>query len=388
MSFTTHIGYYTIMKKIITVDSRKVDSNSIFYALKGVQCDGHDFLHEVAARGAKEAVVDKGYAGESFGLSLTHVPDVLAHLQHVAKERVESEKAHVIGITGSMGKTTVKEYVATLLSERYTVGKSFGSYNGQIGLPLSILNAPQGAEVLVFEMGMSLPGEMARLAEIAQPHTALITRISSSHIGNFSGLEAIATEKGAIFTSKRLERPLVSPQAAPFFPDREVFPLVEGPFAEDHLAECFSAAAALARSVGLTDEEIARGAKKLQPYRHRFERVEREGIVFIDDSYNANVESMEAALRNLPRGKRRIAVLGEMGELGSYAEEAHARVGAYARGRVDKLFVFGQKNGFGWGEVFSDFANLKEAVWNEVRAGDVVLLKGANAKRLWRLLEG
>lgn len=381
--------------ELVAVDSRKVRVGATFYALKGERVDGHDFLEAAAEKGAVRAVVSEKYLGDSFGMELVREVDVLKSLQERAKRALAGRKSHLVGITGSIAKTTVKEFAGDLLAEKYRVARSKESYNGQIGLPISILEADPEAEVLLLEMGMSQEGEMARLIEIAPVQTALVTRISMSHSAYFSGIEEIAVQKGTIFTSPRLERALASAQAIEFAPIakyvEEPFAMVEGPFAEDHLAECFSAAVAIAKALGLSDEEIARGAKKVRPFAHRFERVEKEGIVFIDDSYNANVDSMCAALRNLPEG-RRIAVLGEMGELGEYTEAAHRSVGAYAKGRVDMVLGFGENSrlycdAFGGGEWFMDFEKLRKRLYEIAGEGDVVLLKGANTKRLWRLME-
>jgi UDP-N-acetylmuramoyl-tripeptide--D-alanyl-D-alanine ligase len=198
------LGLALPTKKVIKgveVDSRKVEAGQLFFALKGKKVDGHDHIAEAAAKGASAAIVSQEYRGESFGLSLIAVPDVLLTLQNLAKEAFLEKKWRVVAVTGSVGKTTTKEFLATLLEAKFRVIKTPGSANSQIGLPMSILNMEKEGELFVMEAGMSAPKELEKLVQIAPPEIALITRIGLAHAAYFvDGLEGIARAKAEIFS--------------------------------------------------------------------------------------------------------------------------------------------------------------------------------------------
>src|ERR1700722_5387741 len=159
------------------IDSRKVQEGQLFFALKGKKFDGHLFLKDVAGRGAAAAVVSSDYKGESYGLPLLKVECPTAALQKLAKREREERKIRVIAVTGSVGKTTTKEFLADLLKVKFRTAKTPGNSNSQVGIPLSILNSHGDEELFVMEMGMSEPNEIERLVEIAPPYLALITRV-------------------------------------------------------------------------------------------------------------------------------------------------------------------------------------------------------------------
>lgn len=373
----------------VAIDSRKIEPSGIFFALKGEKRDGHKFLQEVASRGATHAVVEESYDGPDFGLSLCRVPDVKEELRRRAREKRKAFTGKVVGITGSVGKTTTKEFLATLLESTLSVGKSFESYNSQLTLPLTILNCE--GEVWVLEMGMSKPGELAQLTEIAQPEVVLVTKIAYSHSEFFEDLEGIAKAKAEILQSPRLEKVFVGEQVRKFssfvkgvVPDEVE---VELPFAATHLRENFFLAKAAAEYLGVSLSEICKQAKKLSPFTRRFERIEVGGICFINDTYNANPASVMAALENLPKGNRRIAVLGEMRELGKFSQKCHEDVSAFAKKSCDRLFTLGRAFAGESVDHFSEKEKLLEALCKELREGDVVLLKGSNSLQMWTLLD-
>src|SRR3990167_7217993 len=175
--------------KGFAIDSREVVPWGLFFALKGEKVDGHSFLGEVAARGAFAAVVDKGYQGPDYGLWLFRVHDVVVALQEVAKRALQERKSRVIGITGSIGKTTTKEFIYEMLSKKFRVHKGAGSRNSQRTLPLVILEANGDEEFLVLEMSMSEKGHIRKLVEIAPPQIVVLTLIALSHPKNFSGID-------------------------------------------------------------------------------------------------------------------------------------------------------------------------------------------------------
>lgn len=416
-------------------DSKAISPGDLFFALKGERSDGHAFLEEVAARGATCAVVSKDYRGKSFGLTLIPVDNGLESLHQLAKATLSSRNVRVIGVTGSVGKTTTKEFIATLLEGKFRVGKTPGNANSQVGVPLSILNLEGNEEVLVLEMGMSQAGEIQKLVTIAPPEVAILTKVALSHAASFAdGLEGIARAKAEILSHPLTKVALLNHQVVPFLSqdpslslkmtyglegdaggsdfvlcqEKERFYIREKgerspsftlPFSASHLCENFLGAAAVARVFGMSWEEIISQAQKLTLFHRRFERVEREGITFINDAYNANPTSMRAALHNLPtpnKEGKRIAVLGSMKELGSYCAQGHQDVAKVALAHVDHLLCFGKEcipmvdifeKGQKPVEHYLDFVALKRRLFELGRPGDVVLLKGSNSMQLWRLLE-
>ncbi len=413
------------------IDSRQVKAGDVFFALKGEKFDGHDFLKEVAAKGAVAAVVEESYRGESAGLSLLKVSDVTKALQELAKYLQARRQQKIVAVTGSLGKTTTKEFIATLLVQKYTVAKTPGNSNSQVGLPLAILNGEGVEEIFVAEMGMWRAGEIRRLVEIAPPEIAVITKIGFPHIESFpEGLEGIAAAKAEVFSHPRTVLGVVGLETLNYgairdsgaFPKKSFamapakanFVLEEGrliqegdqmspplylPFTETHFCENFTGAASVARLLGLSWQEIIAGAKLLKSFGLRFERIEREGIVFINDCYNASPESMEVALVNLPRpsfGGKTIAVLGEMTGLGSYSEGEHRKVAELALDKIEHLLCFGKGclpmiaafNGVGRpAEFFHDLQKLRATLFEISKPGDVVLIKGSNANQLWQILD-
>jgi UDP-N-acetylmuramoyl-tripeptide--D-alanyl-D-alanine ligase len=416
-------------------DSRNVLPGDLFFAIKGEKVDGHAFLQEVAARGAIGAVVSKDYHGEEFGLTLLCVENVIASLHKLAKTVHLNRSSRVIGVTGSVGKTTTKEFIATLLEGKFRVRKTPGNANSQVGVPLSILNSEGDEEVFVMEMGMSLPHEIEKLTDIAPPEICIITKIALAHVAFFpDGLEGIAAAKAEILTHPETRLGILNHQVTQFSIEKKGNCLkrtfgLEGdagdsdfvlcregvnfyvkekeertstfalPFTASHLCENFLGAAAVARALGMQWSEIIPQAQKLTIYMRRFETIERQGITFIDDSYNANLTSMGAALVNLPTpriGKKKIAVLGAMKELGSYTEQSHYEVAKIALLHVDYLLCLGeecmtmvelfQKEGR-LVEYFLEFDSIKRRVFELAEEGDVVLLKGSNSKKLWQILE-
>lgn len=185
----------------VAVDSRQIKPGDLFFALPGAKADGHTFLEEAAKKGAAGAVVHHSYNGADFGLPLIKSDDVLQTLQELARKKVESARPRIVGITGSLGKTTTKEFVTTLLKAKYRVAASPGNSNSQIGLPLAILNhSGEGDEILVLEMGMTHPGEIHKLVSIAPPEVAVVTKVALVHACNFESIEEIAHAKGEIFS--------------------------------------------------------------------------------------------------------------------------------------------------------------------------------------------
>jgi UDP-N-acetylmuramoyl-tripeptide--D-alanyl-D-alanine ligase len=410
-------------------DSKEVAAGDLFFALKGERVDGHAYLEEVACKGAIGAVVNKDYPGENFGLTLLAVPDVMASLHQLAKTVHALRKVRVVGVTGSVGKTTVKEFIATLLAGKYRVNKTPGNANSQVGVPLSILNSNGDEEVFVLEMGMTGCHEIEKLVAIAPPEVAIITKLALAHALFFpDGLKGIAAAKGEIFSHPLTRIRILNREIAQYFSpngfvtfggeteevdfalcrtqtgycikEKEVTTAAFSlPFTASHLCENFTAAFAVARAMGMDSAEILPQIPQLTVFKRRFEKVEHRDIVFLNDSYNANAASMRAALLNLPaptQGGKKVAVLGAMKELGSFTEACHREVAEVALDCVDHLLCLGEecltmvdifKKAGKPAEYFEALEPLKHRVFELATAGDVVLLKGSNSKKMWLILE-
>lgn len=417
------------------VDSRCVKPGELFFALPGARADGHTFLAQVAAAGVCAAVVSRTYQGPDHGLHLIAVDDVLVALQVIARTCLEHHRCTVVAVTGSVGKTTTKEFLRVLLSPRYRLAASPGNSNSQIGLPLAILNHTRGdEELLILEMGMTLPGHIEQLVGIAPPDIALITTVALAHAGSFDSLEAIARTKAEIFTSPRTRLGLLPRDVAAYDeicrigscdkrsfgvnqPDAD-YCLKMGPnglsvvvgkveqllgmspdLPGEHNLHNLIAAISVARELDVPWEQIVSAIPRLELPERRLQTIERYGITFINDSYNAHPIAVKSALGSLPTpkaGGKRVAVLGTMPELGKFSDECHRDVAQHALSRVDEVICFGaecQPTYEVWQRAgrpvtwLLDRDKLISTLKTRLSPGDVVLIKGANTKRMWTLID-
>ena len=412
------------------IDSRLMAPGGLFFAIRGAKVDGHDFLGEVAERGAVAALVSRDYGGPAFGLVLIRVGDVGEALRALARGVAQELGVPIIGITGSMGKTTVKEFAATLLGGRYRVGKPPLSYNSKLTMPLTLLNASGEEELHLLEMGMSAPGELRCLLEVASPQVGVITKVGLVHAAAFSdGLEGVIREKcemaryssvqkvvidhALISYLRDLEKEKISVSLEDrsadyfvslsggrlFFDERGVRAHVcDAPFSEPHILHNLVIAVALARTMGVDWSTIDGQMGLLKLPKRRFESLTHRGIRLIDDAYNANPDSMRAALSCLPApepGGKRIAVLASMKELGPLSELMHQEIGIYARDRIDWLLTLGAEalqlcETFAGSNKPAEHFSSREALAARLCAlakpGDVVLFKGSRSMELERVL--
>jgi UDP-N-acetylmuramoyl-tripeptide--D-alanyl-D-alanine ligase len=371
-------------------------------------------------------VVSKSYTGPDFGLELLRVEDVLEALHKLARVAASETSAKIVGITGSVGKTTTKEFVSTLLEGKFRVGKNPASFNTKLTLPTTILNMQGDEEVWVLEMGMSEPSDLPVLVNIAPPEIAVVTKIALAHAAYFpGGLPDIAFGKAQIFTHEKTNTAIfdaglfsypaaislihgqkvsfsLAERTADYFLTDDLLdergvraPRLQIPFPQLHVRHNLLAAIAVARALKMSWEEIEQRLPLLQLPKMRFEQFEKGGVWFINDAYNANPESMRSALSSLPEpkpGGKRIAVLGTMFPLGSFSKEAHEEIGRFAQGRVDHLLSVGKEakvlcDAFGevkkpaehFGE---DKKALAERLKELMHPGDVVLVKGSRVMQL------
>lgn len=411
------------------IDSRKVNSGGMFFAIEGEKSDGHDYLKDVQARGACAAVVEKGKSSVCLSMPVFEVEDVSQALATLAKTALNQRKTKVIGITGSVGKTSTKDYIFTFLQKKFKVFKTPGNANTQLTVPLNVLNASIDRDFLILEMGMSKKGQIKRLVDIAPPTIAILTTISLVHAEFFESLEGIAHEKAQIFSHPQTQQGIFC-QNIPFF--EKVFNtgscrkkvLIKGcagdyelcekniSFYEDskrvssfpfpdigrHHLDNFALSVFLARFLGVSWEEIKLSSKDIKPGFRRFNRIEKNAITFIDDSYNASLLSVKGALSHLPlakKGGRRFAVLAEMLELGKFSESCHQEVAQHALSCVDELVCLGSACRpmlHVWeaegrkATLFEDKKQVKAYLKGVLQKGDVVLLKGSRHHQLEELL--
>lgn len=326
----------------LQTDSRKVKQGDLFVALKGNRVDGHDFLELAASQGATHALVREDYRGAHFGLTLLRVDDPFRFVQQAARKKVERQKPTLIAITGSIGKTSTKEFLFTILSKKFAVAKTHGNQNSQVGLPISLLNDWKSEPVLIVEMGMSALHQIASLVQIAPPDIALITEIAPVHIESLKTIDNIVQAKGEIFDHPRTrfgiikkgvygEKALIDRGTCHKIlaqKEERRYPI---PLLANHLVENFHLACLVGELLGVPKKAMQEAAKNPPLIPGRFHKIQAGAITFIDDAYNACELSMISALSNLPSATRKIAVLGEMMELGAHSHECHKRVGKSSR---------------------------------------------------------
>ena len=370
-----------------TFDSRQVKPGMLFVALKGERSDGHDYIPQA---------IEKGAAG---------IVDGYAELDRVAREYRRTLKAKVVAVTGSAGKTTTKELVKTFLSTVGKVHATEGNFNNHIGLPVTILNCPKDADFLVLEMGTNHPGEIAHLCDVAEPDAALITNVGTAHIEFFGDQDGIAREKGVVFgrakdfgvvskENARLEvlRSVARCELVEVDPRQEwMAKALDGILPGDHNVSNACLAFALAERFGAERGRCAAALEGFSLPGERWRKVEKWGATFVDDTYNANPDSMVAALdafAKMPCDGKRVAVLGDMFELGPRSLELHRMVFHHAMKLGIELVI-------GVGEmssqclchlVYKDLAKLKKKFRVDVSAGDLVLLKASHGMHLGELL--
>ena len=345
-----------------SIDSRTIAKGDLFFAIRGERMDGHAFVPAVLAQGAVAAIVSEPVPKANGPLLL--VKDTLEALQSLAHWARRRWARQIVAVTGSAGKTSTKDIIAALLGVRYRVGKTVGNFNNHIGLPLSILRLPSDSSVAVLEMGMNHAGEIRDLVAIAEPQFGVITNVGYAHVENFASIEDVAAAKRELIEGisstaiLNADDPRVaafaafhrghtvtygfSPSADVRAEDAEISAdharfTVQGVRFETSLSGRHSvsnilAGIAVARIVGIQPHELVSAVAALSPGKMRGERKVWRGATVLNDSYNSNPEAaqnMLDVLRSEP-AQRRIAVLGEMRELGQMSEQLHRQVGEYA----------------------------------------------------------
>ena len=420
----------------VSTDSRSIGRGELFVALRGERHDGHAFIAAVAQAGAAGAIVDAGFDISAAPLPLIVVEDTQFALGRLAQHWRAQFSPTLIGIAGSNGKTTTKEMLASIL--RSAVGEqkvlaTSGNLNNAIGLPLTLLRMRAEHRLCAIELGMNHKGEIAYLAQIARPTIALVTNAQREHLEFMGSVDEVAEENAAVFHSLPEEGIAVvnadDPRASAFRRATEGRRVVD--FALDrgasvtaryrlnHLTSevriaCESgeaeatlaipglhnvmnalAAAACAHAAGIAPQAIAAGLGNFRPYSGRLQiRKTPEGATLIDDSYNANPDSVRAAIDVLAAAPgRTVLVLGDMGEVGDDGPDFHSEIGRYARERgVGHVYALGESTAHtvaAYGEGARHFATLEDLLkaLEKVReSGSTILVKGSRFMRMERVV--
>ena len=431
-------------------DTRTIKKGDTYIGIKGEKFDGSSFWKEALNNGAETVIINNIKLDEieeykKQNKNIIQVEDTIKAIGEMAsyKMKIQKEKYNlkVVGVTGSVGKTSTKDIIANVLSKKYKVLKTEGNNNNHIGLPFTILRL-QDEELAVIEMGMNHLGEISYLTKIAKPDIAVITNIGTSHIGNLGSRENILKAKLEIlegmdkkkivinndndllnkwylenknnieihtfgikneseFNAKNIK---LKENSSEFICENKNEKInIEVPVGGEHFILNALCGLTVGKLLNLNNEEIKNGIKdfKLTAKRMEINHL-KNNITIINDSYNASYESMKASISNLKNmnGERKIAVLGDMFELGDFSEKLHKEVGTEIyKNKIDKLYLIGnyskfigeeaEKEGYKKGNIFyfenkdELFNNLK----NNLKSGDVILIKASNGMKLFEIAE-
>lgn len=411
----------------ITTDSRKATEGSLFVAIPGEKVDGHDFIGQVIAKGALAVVAERELGEVDF--PYIQVTSSLDAVRDFGEFYLKQLQIPVVGIAGSVGKTSTKEMIWSVLSQKYNTLKTEGNYNNELGLPLTIFRLRE-EEMAILEMGIDDFGQMHRMSKVARPHTCVMTNIGYCHLENLKDRDGILSAKAEIFDFMQADGHIVvngdddklvtleavkgiRPVRFGLSPENDIWAdqittcglkgiscmihtpqgdfKAEIPASGQHMVYNVLAGCAVGLTYGLTLEEICRGIAAYETVNGRFNIIETEYCTVVDDCYNANPVSMKASLQTLQAGEnRRVAILGDMGELGETEKELHAEVGTYAAGlEIDAVYCVGPlmenlaaavEKGAPEMELrhFAEKKELIEVLPDLLKKGDTILVKASH----------
>lgn len=365
----------------VTIDSRKIEAGQLFIPFKGERTDGHQYVADAIKQGAAASFWQKDAPNPPENIPLIFVEDSLTAIQALAKSYLQQLSVKVVGITGSNGKTSTKDMTTSLLSLKYKVQKTEGNYNNHLGLPLTVLGLEEDTDIAVLEMGMSGRGEIDFLSKLAEPDIVVITNIGESHMQDLGSREGIAEAKLEILNglkdkgrfvyfgdepllSSRMKDSVIDTKTFGMNPSNDLYPLhiealnngstfqinqiaspFELPVLGNHNILNALAAMLVAEYFNIPFEKMNKGLQSLKLTNMRMELVEgKSGVKIINDAYNASPTSMLAAidvLKKLPGYKQKIAVLGDMLELGDKEEAFHYEMGEHLEG-IDYVLTYGK----------------------------------------------
>lgn len=365
----------------VVIDSRKCEKDCLFVATKGERVDGHSFISKVLEDGALAALCED--EPENANGNYIVVKDSFKALKDIAEFYRMQLKVKIVGIVGSVGKTSTKELVASVLSEKYSVQKTAGNFNNEVGVPLTIFSIKDEHEVAVVEMGISDFKEMSRLSKIVKPDTVIMTNIGPCHLEKLIDLDGVLKAKSEVFESMNKSGTVIvngddeklrtidsvngkAPVRFGVGDGNNVYAIntvnkgLEGsdttictnsgkfnahiPIPGEHMVLNALAGTAAGLEYGLTLDEIKSGIEKAKGISGRSNIISKDKLIIVDDCYNANPKSMKAAIDLLETsGKRNIAILGDMFELGEKENELHGEIGTYVNDKkIDELILIGR----------------------------------------------
>ena len=444
------IGNKNAECKDYSIDTRTIKQGNTYIGIKGESFDGNKFWEDAFNNGAETVIIDKieieeekikNYEAKNKNIIMVDDTIIALGKMAVLKRYLYGDKLKVIGVTGSVGKTSTKDIIANVMSQKYKTLKTQGNNNNSIGLPLTILKL-QDEEIAVIEMGMNHFGEISYLSKIAKPDIAVITNIGTSHIGNLGSRENILKAKLEILdgmSNKRIvinndndllhkwkienkgdieihtfginndseakaEDVSLKADSSEFtckYNDEEI--KIEVPVSGEHFILNALCGLSFGKLFGLSNEEIKKGISTFRLTAKRMEIIKlNNSITLINDAYNASYESMKASILSLKNmnGNRKIAVLGDMFELGSFSEKLHRDVGIeVVKNKIDKLFVIGDNAKFiaeeainqGYDKENVSYYTDRETLIKELKKflqdGDVALIKASNGMKLFEVAD-
>ncbi len=425
----------------VVIDSRKIEKDSLFVAIKGARVDGHTFIPQVMENGALCSISEQDLGDVPY--PYIRVSSCEQALKDIAEHYRRSLDIKVVGISGSVGKTSTKEMIASVLSQKYNVLKTAGNFNNEIGLPLTVFQIREEHEVAVLEMGISHFGEMTRLAKIARPDICVITNIGAAHLENLGTRDGILKAKTEMFAYMNPEGTIIlngdDDKLRGFIPENGISPVYFGldsscPFHAEHVKSLglkgtdadfvtprsrfrahinipgahmvhnALAGAAAGYTLGLSDDEIIKGIEANVPISGRNNLIETGHYTIIDDCYNANPVSMEASLDVLSYADTRTAaILGDMGELGENRRQMHLDVVQHAISKgIDVVVCIGELMSEAAAQICSASDSVtdktaihsypsKDAFLKEagslLKEGDTILVKASHAMEFPEIVE-
>lgn len=422
-------------------DTRKIKEGDMFISLNSEKGNGIDYIKDAFNKGAigciTEYEIPNSIIEENKDKLIIRVKNIIETIQNIAIYKRQQFDIPVVAITGSVGKTSTKDMVASVIAQQYKIAKTEGNYNNHIGVPLTILNWTDDTEVAIVEMGMNHFGEIDVLTKIANPTIAIITNIGTAHIGNLGSRENILkakleilnglTKNGKIIlnndndllnTCKIIDHEKITygiNNSSDYIaknikknPDKSSYEIkinnkiyrINVPIAGEHFIYNSLCAIATGIELGIEPEKIINGINSFKISGQRSEIIEKKGITIINDYYNASYDSMKASLGVLENleGKRKVAILGDMLELGEYSEELHRMVGEQVfKNHVNVLITIGNLSKYiadeakklGINEVYIFQQNMEciKEINNIIKKGDCILIKASNAMHFGEISE-
>lgn len=423
----------------ISTSSKDIKENTLFIPIKGEKYDGHDFLEDAYNNGCRMFLIDKNHDFCKKGISLIEVDDTLLSLGSIGRFYLDKFDIDLIGVTGSVGKTSTRDIIYSVLNEKYKTLKNELNYNNEIGIPKTLFNLDYSYEKAVIEMGIDKKGDISYFKTIAPLKVAVISNIGLSHIANFENQEGIFHAKMEIAEHFNKENTLIVNGDDKFLKtlkDKELsYNLLTYGFDEDNTIYCVSyeivngkinfkvnfknkiydytipsiakhniynamAAILIGNLYNLTYEEIKKGLESVSFTEGRLTIINKKDITIINDCYNASLDSIKSALNVLSTFKtRKVAILGDVLETGSYEEEIHKNIGKSIIGNTDILILVGDSIKYTYDEViknnfnkdniyvFNTYEDVIKNIDNIIKKGDTILLKASHGIKLSNVVE-